>query len=97
MREEYRAAVETRIKPKVQAFQPEFILVAMGFDAHVDDLMADILLTAEGFDFLSRTVVDLAECCTGGRVISVLEGGYNPQTLPGLVEKHLRILAGLER
>lgn len=94
---EYRAAVETRIKPKVQAFQPEFILVAMGFDAHVDDLMADILLTAEGFDFLSRAVVDLAECCTGGRVISVLEGGYNPQTLPGLVEKHLRILAGLER
>ncbi|MBM9518638.1 histone deacetylase [Desulforhopalus vacuolatus] len=94
---EYRKAVEMRIKPKVKAFQPEFLLVAMGFDAHADDLMADIQLTAEGFDFLSRTVVELAECCTGGRVISVLEGGYNPLTLPRLVESHLRILAGLEK
>lgn len=82
--------------PEVVRFAPDFLLLAMGFDAHRDDLMADIQLSSDGFDQLTHKVVELAQRCTGGRLISVLEGGYNLEILPRLVENHVRILAGIE-
>lgn len=92
---EYRRAVEKDLLPAMEKFRPDFLMVAAGFDAHSEDLMADIKLSAAGLDFLSETVVELAETFADGRLVSVLEGGYNLETLAELVENHIRILADL--
>ncbi len=68
------------VERKVRRFDPELMLVSAGFDAHVEDPLADIELTAGGFRELARRTAALAP-----RVAAVLEGGYNPETLPGLV------------
>ena len=64
----------------VQSFQPELLLVSAGFDAHEDDPLADMRLSAGGFTELARRCRALAP-----RVAVVLEGGYNLETLPDLV------------
>jgi acetoin utilization deacetylase AcuC-like enzyme len=68
----------------VTAFEPELVLVSAGFDGHVDDPMADMEVTAGGFGELARRCAAL-----GPRIAAVLEGGYNLETLPGLVEAAL--------
>ena len=68
----------------VTAFEPELLLVSAGFDAHVDDPLAGMQVTAGGFRELARCAATLAP-----RVAAVLEGGYNLRTLPGLVESAL--------
>jgi acetoin utilization deacetylase AcuC-like enzyme len=65
-------------------FEPELMLVSAGFDAHVEDPLADMEVTADGFRELAHRCAALAP-----RVAAVLEGGYNPATLPGLVEAAL--------
>jgi acetoin utilization deacetylase AcuC-like enzyme len=82
---EYRDAFEELVEPAVRAFDPGLVLVSAGFDAHVDDPLAQMRLTAEGFAELARRSTDLAP-----RVGAVLEGGYNLATLPRLVEAALR-------
>jgi acetoin utilization deacetylase AcuC-like enzyme len=82
--EEYARAFEEAVEPTVSAFEPDLVLVSAGFDAHVDDPLADMRLTADGF----REVA--ARCAAlGPRTAAVLEGGYNLATLPGLVEAAL--------
>ena len=78
---EYGAAFDASIAPAVRAFEPELLLVSAGFDAHLEDPIAGMAVTAAGFR-------DLAARCAGlaPRVAAVLEGGYNLRTLPGLVE-----------
>jgi len=78
-----RAFVDT-IEPAVSAFQPEFVLVSAGFDAHENDPLAGMRVTAEGFRELARRCAAL-----GPRTAAVLEGGYNLDTLPALVEAAL--------
>jgi acetoin utilization deacetylase AcuC-like enzyme len=68
----------------VNRFEPELVLVSAGFDAHVDDPLADQEVTADGFRELARRSAALAP-----RVAAVLEGGYNLRTLPDLVESAL--------
>jgi acetoin utilization deacetylase AcuC-like enzyme len=75
----YFEAWET-VERSVRRFEPELLLVSAGFDAHVDDPLADMELTAEGFAELARRASSLAP-----RVAAVLEGGYNLRTLPDLV------------
>ncbi len=72
------------VERKARRFDPELVIVSAGFDAHVEDPLADIELTAPGFRELSRRCAALAP-----RVAAVLEGGYNTSTLPGLVEAAL--------
>jgi acetoin utilization deacetylase AcuC-like enzyme len=78
--EEYLSAFDELVSPAVRAFEPELVLVSAGFDAHVDDPLAGMRVTAEGFRELARRSAEL-----GPRVAAVLEGGYDPRTLPGLV------------
>ncbi len=78
---EYAAAFGELVEPRVAAFQPDVVLVSQGFDAHVDDPLAGMRLTADGFRDLARRCAGLAP-----RVAAVLEGGYNIETLPSLVE-----------
>jgi acetoin utilization deacetylase AcuC-like enzyme len=72
------------VEERVTRFEPDLLLVSAGFDAHVDDPLADMELTAAGFRELARRASQLAP-----RVAAVLEGGYNLRTLPDLVEAAL--------
>jgi acetoin utilization deacetylase AcuC-like enzyme len=82
----YLAAFEDEVVPKVRGFAPDLLLVSAGFDAHVDDPLAAMEVTAEGFRAMASICASLAP-----RVAAVLEGGYNLASLPGLV---LAALAG---
>lgn len=77
----------------VSRFQPDFILISAGFDAHRDDPLASLELSTEGFEVMTQIVRVLAEKYCEGRIVSCLEGGYNLKALAASVEKHLRILA----
>jgi acetoin utilization deacetylase AcuC-like enzyme len=82
---EYVAAFTSEVEPTVRRFEPELVLVSAGFDAHADDPLADMALSREGFGELARRSAAL-----GPRVAAVLEGGYNVEMLPSLVEAALR-------
>lgn len=85
---EYMRAFEEIVEPAVTSFAPDLVIAAAGFDAHRDDPLAEMAVTAEGFRDMGRRCAALAP-----RVAAVLEGGYNLDTLPGLVEAALE---GLE-
>ena len=76
----YVDAFERLVEPAVAAFEPELVLVSAGFDAHVDDPLAGMAVTEDGFRELSRRCGAMAP-----RVAAVLEGGYRLETLPVLV------------
>ena len=78
--EEYLRAWDDHVEPAVRRFDPELLLVSAGFDAHEEDPIAEMLVTEAGFRELARRSATLAP-----RVAAVLEGGYNVETLPGLV------------
>jgi acetoin utilization deacetylase AcuC-like enzyme len=78
--EDYLRAFDEAIAPAVLAFEPELVLVSAGFDAHVGDPLAGMRVTADGFRELASRSAAL-----GPRVAAVLEGGYDPSTLPALV------------
>lgn len=80
----YLRAFGETVEPAVRAFDPELMLVSAGFDAHADDPLAHMEVSTEGFRELSRRCAALAP-----RTAVVLEGGYNLDTLPGLVEAAL--------
>jgi acetoin utilization deacetylase AcuC-like enzyme len=82
--EDYLRAWDERVEPAVRRFDPELVLVSAGFDAHEEDPIAQMLVTEAGFRELAARSAALAP-----RVASVLEGGYNVQTLPRLVEAAL--------
>jgi acetoin utilization deacetylase AcuC-like enzyme len=86
--DEYRAAFNEVVEPSVRAFDPDLVLVAVGLDAHRDDPLAEMAVSADGFREMARRCAALAP-----RVAGVLEGGYNLETLPGLVEV---VLEGFE-
>ncbi|HEY6962743.1 MAG TPA: histone deacetylase [Gaiellaceae bacterium] len=85
----YLEAWET-VESAVGGFEPELLLVSAGFDAHADDPLADMRVTADGFRELARRAKAMAP-----RVAAVLEGGYNLRTLPDLVEAALEGFSGL--
>ncbi len=89
---EYRQAFEQILAPAAESFRPEFLVLSSGFDAHRDDPMADIRLTEEGFRFLSRFAVELANRTCGGKIVSLLEGGYERESLMHCTEIHIREL-----
>lgn len=89
---EILAAWDRRILPAVERFQPELILVSAGYDAHRDDPLGGLRVTDEGFRTLAERVVGIAAHHAGGRVIAVLEGGYDPVASARCVADTLEIL-----
>jgi acetoin utilization deacetylase AcuC-like enzyme len=89
---EYRRAFEDQLVPAAAEFKPDFVLVSAGFDAHKDDLLGGIKLTAEGYAELTRIVKGIAEKHCRGQLVSVLEGGYGLDGLAASAEAHLRVL-----
>jgi len=90
--DEYRLAFEQLVAPAAERFRPEVLILSAGFDAHRDDPLADIQLTEEGFRFLSRFTIELANRFCGGKVVSLLEGGYERESLTRCTEIHIREL-----
>ena len=77
---EYLAAFTELVEPALQRFEPGLLLISAGFDAHVDDPLGQMQVTADGFREMAQRCASLAP-----RVAAVLEGGYNLRTLPSLV------------
>jgi len=88
----FRQVAEHEILPRIDAFAPKLILVSAGFDAHADDPLAQLELTESDFAWITERVVELADRHAESRVVSVLEGGYNPRALAASVVAHLRAL-----
>ena len=86
---DYLAHFETEFTQFVDKFQPQLILISAGFDAHRADPVGSLGLESEHFGDLTRIVLAAADTHCQGRVVSVLEGGYNPAMLAESVEIHL--------
>jgi acetoin utilization deacetylase AcuC-like enzyme len=90
--EEFKAKFQRDLLPAMDQYKPEVLLVSAGFDAHVEDDMSDIRLSTQCFTWIGETVLGIADKYCGGRIVSVLEGGYNLEVLPELIKNHVRIL-----
>jgi acetoin utilization deacetylase AcuC-like enzyme len=90
----YEAAMTDRVLPKLRWFRPQILLVSAGFDAAADDPLAHIELTRSYFTTITHRLIDAAEELCDGRLISVLEGGYNLDSLAHCAARHVCALAG---
>jgi acetoin utilization deacetylase AcuC-like enzyme len=91
---EFRAAWRERLLPALDAFAPHLLLVSAGFDGHRRDPLAQLQLEADDYAWLTTELVDAAGRHCGGRVVSVLEGGYDLQALAECSVAHVAALAG---
>lgn len=82
------------IFPAVERFEPQLLLISAGFDAHLNDPLGGMAMTEQGFHQLATMAVDVAERVCGGRVVAVLEGGYDPIALGRSVVTTLAALDG---
>ena len=90
----YEEAFRTRILPAVDRFGPDAVLISAGFDAHADDPLAEVELSTGGYRWMSERMLEAADRHAGGRLLSLLEGGYSLSALPECVSAHLECLAG---
>jgi len=89
-------AFEREVVPSIEAFRPELIFLSAGFDAHRDDPIADLECTEDAYVHMTRRVLELADRYCEGRVVSVLEGGYNTESLVASAIAHIKTLQGRE-
>src|SRR5262252_3152317 len=90
--DEFRAAFETVILPRLRDFRPDLIVISAGFDAHMRDPLANLNLLEADFDWATRKLMEVADASAGGRVVSVLEGGYDLEGLANSVAAHVAAL-----
>ena len=89
---DYHAAFRSDLERLADRIRPELIFISAGFDAHAEDPVGDLGLETEDFEILTREIVAVAAAHAGGRIVSVLEGGYNVPILAGAVTAHLGAL-----
>ncbi len=92
--EQFRAAMGSIIMPALHAFTPDLIIISAGFDAHHRDPLGSLRLTEADFAWATLQLMEAAETHSAGRVVSVLEGGYDLQGLASSVGAHVRALMG---
>jgi acetoin utilization deacetylase AcuC-like enzyme len=90
--EAYRAAVAAAWFDKLRKFKPELIFFSAGFDAHQQDLLANLSLVEADYVWLTRQIAQIAKECCQGRMISVLEGGYDLNVLAECVPAHVNAM-----
>ena len=88
-----REIFEAICMPKLEEFKPQMIFVSAGFDAHRDDELGQLGLNENDYYWLTSRIHDVARRFSQGRIVSLLEGGYNLDALASSVETHLRVLA----
>jgi acetoin utilization deacetylase AcuC-like enzyme len=89
---DYVRVFREKLELAALAFSPDFVLISAGFDAHKDDLLGGMKVTAQGFAELTQIVKAIAEKCCEGRLVSILEGGYHLDGLADSVEAHIQVL-----
>jgi acetoin utilization deacetylase AcuC-like enzyme len=94
-RKEYLAAFTAALERFADKLKPQLVFISAGFDAHRDDPIGSLELESEDFEPLTRVVCEIAAVHSGGKVVSVLEGGYNPDALAECVEAHLHELGAI--
>ena len=87
--DEYREVFQNVLVPAADSFKPEFVLISAGFDAHREDPLASMDLTAQGYAELTGIVASIAKNFSSGRILSCLEGGYHLHALAESVDHHL--------
>lgn len=92
---QFREAVTQAWMPALENFSPELVLISAGFDAHLEDDMASLSFRDEDYAWVSAQLTAFANTHCAGRVVSVLEGGYDLSALARSVVQHLRVLAEL--
>jgi len=88
----YHRAFDEKLIPAAESFAPDFVLLSAGFDAHRRDPLAPIELENESYEWMTRWVLSLARNHCAGRVVSLLEGGYDLQALGECVALHVGLL-----
>jgi acetoin utilization deacetylase AcuC-like enzyme len=92
--EDYRAAFRQAILPAARAFRPDAVLISAGFDAHSADPLGGINLSTNFYRWMTSEMMEIADASAGGRMISLLEGGYDLDALAACVVAHVDVLAG---
>jgi acetoin utilization deacetylase AcuC-like enzyme len=92
---EYLAALRNEALPRLRQFAPQLVFISAGFDAHEKDPLAQMRVTRQGFRDMGQAILELAQETASGRLITVLEGGYNLEVLEQCVEDHVRLLLGI--
>ena len=90
-----RELIEAMWMPRLEAFRPQMIFISAGFDAHRDDELGQLRLNEQDFAWITERVRSVAQRHAGGRIVSMLEGGYHLGALATSVEAHVRVLADL--
>src|SRR5687767_9006917 len=88
----FRQAMETRILPRLRDFKPDLVIISAGFDAHTRDPLANLNFVEADFTWATQKLMEIADGRAGGRVVSVLEGGYDLQGLAGSAAAHVTAL-----
>ena len=89
---EFRQAMETIILPALKRFSPDFLIISAGFDAHRSDLLGELKLTEPDFAWATLKLLEQADSTCDGRVVSVLEGGYDLAALASSTAVHVQAL-----
>jgi len=87
--DEYLKVLDEKVLTAIDSFHPGLLLLSAGFDAHRDDPLAHMRLSDDGFEQITRRLAASADRCCAGRMVSVLEGGYNLRALGRCVVRHL--------
>ena len=87
-----RSMYREKVFPKIRSFSPDLILLSAGFDAHIDDPLAELKWEVDDFAWITREVCNLATDCCSSRVVSILEGGYNLDALAACTKAHIENL-----
>ena len=90
--EKFREAFESRILPRLMAFGPELLIISAGFDAHTRDPLANLNLLEDDYTWVTKKLMEFADKQCGGKIVSVLEGGYDLEGLSRSASAHVTAL-----
>ncbi len=90
--EQFKDAMKSRVLPALREFSPDLILISAGFDAHKNDPLANVMLDEQDFGWITDELLDIADKHCDGRVVSILEGGYNLEGLAKSAAVHVQHL-----
>jgi acetoin utilization deacetylase AcuC-like enzyme len=91
---QFRAAMSQTILPALRRFEPDFVLISAGFDAHADDPLAGLQFHEDDYAWATEELLAVAREFCGGRLVSTLEGGYNLEALAASAAAHVAALMG---
>jgi acetoin utilization deacetylase AcuC-like enzyme len=90
--DQFREAFDTAILPRLRDFKPDFLVISAGFDAHTRDPLANLNLVEADYAWVTKKLMEVAEESAGGRIVSMLEGGYDLQGLSRSAAAHVTAL-----